>query len=62
MPGQLTISLNLLNATQLAKDGGTAVVQAGSRLGQLYYNVRGGVPPLPVPVRAAVPRHEAGCT
>ncbi|KAL4431444.1 hypothetical protein ABPG75_006700 [Micractinium tetrahymenae] len=39
MPGQLTISLNLLNATQLLKDGKTAVVQAGSRLGQLYYNV-----------------------
>ncbi|KAL4421747.1 hypothetical protein ABPG77_009730 [Micractinium sp. CCAP 211/92] len=39
MPGQLTISLNLLNATKLSKDGKTAVVQAGSRLGQLYFNV-----------------------
>lgn len=40
MPGQLTISLDLLNATRLSQDGSTAVVQAGSRLGQLYYNVR----------------------
>lgn len=33
----LTIDLNRMNSTQLAADGNTATVQAGSRLGQLYY-------------------------
>ncbi|PSC74596.1 reticuline oxidase [Micractinium conductrix] len=39
MPGQLTISLDKMNVTTVAADGATAVVQAGARLGQLYYAV-----------------------
>ena len=37
--GAVTIDLILLNSTTVAADQQTALVQAGSRLGQLYYNV-----------------------
>jgi hypothetical protein len=35
----VTISLDLMNATTVAADQQTAVVQVGSRFGQLYFNV-----------------------
>ena len=37
--GAVTIDLILMNSTTVAADQQTALVQAGSRLGQLYFNV-----------------------
>lgn len=54
MPGQLTVSLNLMNSTKVSADRSTAVVQVGASLSR--------APSLPPPGRTswAAPRAQSG--